>query len=113
MNTIALAKDEYGMGRKPHKPMSVSFMIVVSAILAFAWAFAMPAHARGASVSVARAAPSIARSAPAVRSTPTYTRTEPVRRAAPAANPVYFNKSRKDCDLERNKKLKECQAKQR
>ncbi len=106
----ALAKEKYSTSTdKRRKPMSVGFMVTVSLLLAILWVLLMPstAHARGASVSAARAMPSVSRaySAPS--------RVAPVRRVV-TPNPVLFSsKGNKDCNQERNKKLAECKGAKR
>lgn len=113
------------LAKKTSSKLKTAVMIVVSMIIATVWtlAFTQSAHARGAVAvaaraapvaSVARSAPSVSYSAPAVRSTPV--RSKPVRRATPVTpvtNPALRSKSGKNCNLEQNKKLKECIAKQK
>lgn len=106
------------------KPVNSTFKkIAIASALAIAavWTIALSqsANAKGAVAVAARAAPvSVARS----YSAPSYSaparstsvRSTPTRRnhAAPTAvNPAMMPKSGKNCNLEQNKKLKECQRK--
>ena len=80
------------LAKKTSSKLKTAVMIVVSMIIATVWtlAFTQSAHARGAVAVAARAAP-----------------------VTPVTNPALRSKSGKNCNLEQNKKLKECIAKQK